>query len=152
MSTTSRGRWVAALVIAAAAAALLPAVVFGQTAQFSARLSGANEVPATSSTATGTFVATLDEAAQTLTWTLTVPAIANVTQAHLHAGAAGTNAAVVLPLFAAPAGAPAGAINASGTSKPADLTGPLAGNWAGFVAAMKSNGLYANAHTTANPG
>ena len=50
-----------------AAATLVPAVVSAQTAssQWSASLSGAQEVPATTSTARGTFNATIDETAGT---------------------------------------------------------------------------------------
>ena len=135
-------------------AAVIPAVASAQaaTTKLSADLKGANEVPATTSTATGTFTATLDEAAGTITWTLTVPAITNATAAHLHAGAAGVNGGIVLPLFAAPTNAPSASINVSGTSKASDLTGTLAGNFAGFVTALKSGGIYANVHTTANAG
>ena len=140
---------------AAAVAAVLPAIALAQTpaaSRWTAALTGANEVPATTSTSTGTFTATLDEAAGTLTWTLTVPAITNATAAHLHAGAAGANGGIVLPLFAAPTNAPTANISVSGTSKASDLTGSLAGNFAGFVTALKANGIYANVHTTANAG
>lgn len=145
-------RWLGASIVAASIAALLPTVVFGQqTTQYRASLVGANEVPPTTSTATGTFTATLDEAAGTLAWSLSVPTITNVTAAHLHQGAATCVCPVVLPLFAAPAGSPASSINVSGTSRVGDLTGPLAGNFAGFVAALKGGTIYVNAHTTANP-
>ena len=70
----------------ASMAALLPLAVSGQAAAvtYRAALVGANEVPPTASTATGTFTANLDEAAGTLTWTLSVPALTNATAAHLH--------------------------------------------------------------------
>lgn len=147
-------RWLGAGLALAAAAALLPAVVLGQatTSKYEAKLSGANEVPAVTTTATGTFTATLDEAAGTVAWTLSVPAITNATAAHLHAGAAGVNGGVVLPLFAAPTGSPASSINVSGTAKAADLSGALAGNLPGFITALKAGGLYANVHTSANAG
>ena len=147
-------RWLGAGLVLAAAAALLPAVVLGQatTSKYEAKLSGANEVPAVTTTATGTFTATLDEAAGTITWTLSVPAITNATAAHLHAGAAGVNGGVVLPLFAAPTGSPASSVNVSGTAKAADLSGTLAGNLPGFITALKAGGLYANVHTSANAG
>ncbi|MBX7110831.1 MAG: CHRD domain-containing protein [Dehalococcoidia bacterium] len=141
----------AALTLALAAlAALAPAIVSGQSAQYSAQLTGASEVPATTSTATGTFSATLNEAAKTLQWTLNVPTITNATMAHIHAGAAGTNGGVVVTLFSPQS--PAGSVSASGTAGPNDLAGPFAGNWDGFVAALKSGGLYVNVHTSANPG
>ncbi len=90
------------ILIAAALAtivALLPLAASGQAVAYRAALTGANEVPATTSTATGTFTANLDEAAGTITWTLTVPAITNTTAAHLHQAAAGANGGIVLPLF-----------------------------------------------------
>lgn len=147
-------RWLGAGLALAVATALLPMAVLGQTAtsRYEARLSGTNEVPPTTSSATGTFTATLDEAAGTLAWTLSVPAITNGTAAHIHAGAAGANGGIVLPLFAAPTGAPAGTVNVSGTARAADLSGSLAGNFAGFVTALKAGTLYVNVHTSANPG
>ena len=102
------------------------------------------------STATGSFTATLDEGAQTLTWSLEVPAITDATMAHIHAGATGVNGGVVVTLFM-PA-APAGSVSVSGTAGPDDLSGPLAGDWDGFVEALQSGGLYINVHTSANPG
>ena len=147
-------RWLGASLVLAAAAALLPAVVLGQTtaAKYGATLSGANEVPAVTTTATGKFTATLDEAAGTLTWTLSVPAITSTTAAHIHTGAAGANGGVVVSLFAAPTGAPASSINVSGTARAADLSGSMAGNFPGFVAALKAGTLYVNVHTSANAG
>jgi hypothetical protein len=127
---------------------LLPGAVNGQTAQYSAQLNGASEVPATNSTATGTFTATLNESAKTLQWSLNVPAITNATAAHIHAGAAGANGGVVVTLFSSTS--PAGSISTSGTAGANDLAGPFAGNWDGFVAALKSGGLYINVHTSAN--
>ncbi len=139
---------------AAIAVALVPSLVTAQAATSTWRtsLTGASEVPANASTATGTFTGTLDEAAGTLTWTLSVPTIGNMTMSHLHQGAAGANGGVVLDLFIPPTGTTPGTVNASGTAKLSDLKGPLAGNAAGFIAALKAGNIYANVHTTANPG
>lgn len=152
--TIQKRRWLSAGLAVATAAALLPAVVLGQAAgtKYEAKLSGANEVPAVTTTATGTFSATLDEAAGTLTWSLSVPAITNATAAHIHSGAAGSNGGVVVNLFAAPTGAPAGSINVSGTTRAADLVGTMAGNLPGFISALKAGTLYVNVHTSANAG
>jgi len=137
-----------------AAATLLPAAASAQTltSQWGAALSGANEVPANTSAARGTFTATIDEAANTITWSLAVPTITNATAAHLHTGQAGTNGPIALNLFAAPAGSPAQTVNVSGTSKGSDLVGPLQGNFAEFVRAVKGGTIYVNVHTTGNPG
>jgi hypothetical protein len=143
----------------------LPMVVSAQTptatpspaAQWRAALTGANEVPPVTTTATGTFTATLDEAAGTLAWTLTVPSITNATAAHIHTGAAGVNGGIVVNLFAAPASGPtsvipASSINVTGTARSADVIGTLAGNFAGLVTAIKGGTAYVNVHTTQNPG
>lgn len=147
-------RWLGVGLAVAVVAALAPAIVMGQatTSRYEARLAGSNEVPAVTSAATGTFTATVDEAAGTIAWTLSVPAITNATAAHIHAGAAGANGGIVLNLFAAPTGSPASSINVSGTAKASDLSGTLAGNLPGFITALKAGGLYANVHTSANPG
>src|SRR5690606_17825365 len=105
------------------------------------------------STATGTFTATLDEAAGTLAWTLSVPAITNMTASHIHQGAAGANGGVVLDLVMPPSGSTLNTVDGSGTAKLSDLLkGPLAGNPAGFITALKGGTLYVNVHTQANPG
>lgn len=123
--------------------------VAAQTAQYTCGLQGSNEVPATTSTATGTFTATLDEGAKTVSWSLSVPAITNATLAHIHAGPTGVNGPPVVTLFTS---VPAGAITISATSGPADIGGPYTGNWEGFVAALKAGDVYVNVHTVANPG
>lgn len=150
MSKMKRGRWLTAGIMTAVLAAFVPALVSGQAAQYTAQLIGANEMPSTTSTATGTFTATLDETAQTLTWGLAVPSITDAVAAHIHAGGAGVNGGIVFTLFTP--SSPAGSMNVSGVARPGDLSGSLAGDWAGFVAALKSGGLYVNVHTTTNPG
>lgn len=148
---SGRGLLVAAVL---AAATLLPAEASAQTltSQWGAALSGANEVPANTSAARGTFTATIDEAANTIQWSLSVPAITNASAAHLHTGQAGINGPIVLNLFAAPAGSPAQAVNVSGSSKGSDLVGPLQGNLQEFIRAVKGGTIYVNVHTTGNPG
>jgi hypothetical protein len=133
----------------------LPAGVSGQGAptQWNASLSGANEVPPTSSTATGTFAASFDAATTTVTWTLSVPSLSGITAAHLHAGAAGANGGVVVNLYVPPSGTPpVNTLNLSGTARASDLIGSLANNPAGFAAQLAAGTIYANVHTTANPG
>lgn len=154
LKTVNSPRRFALGIAAAIVIALVPSFVGAQatTTSYRATLNGTSEVPANTSTATGTFTATLDEAAGTLTWTLTVPTITAMTMSHLHTGAAGANGGVVLDLFIPPTGTTAGTVNASGTARAADLKGPMAGNLPGFIAALKAGTIYANVHTTANPG
>jgi hypothetical protein len=126
-----------------------PAPAAAESFQYWCSLEGANEVPATTSRATGTFTATLDEAAQKVTWSLSVPSITNATLAHIHAGPAGVNGPPVVTLFSS---VPAGSVTISGASGPPDIGGPYTDDWGGFVAALKAGEVYVNIHTTANPG
>ena len=143
MSTSTRlGRWTAAVVVALGLG-LLPALSAAQATEYHADLSG-------STAATGTFAATVDVAAGTVTYTLTVPSIQATTQAHIHAGAEGESGPVIVPLFAAEGGS-ANSINVSGTFGVADLVGPYEGDLIGFVTAINDGTLYVNIHTEANP-
>jgi plastocyanin len=113
-------------------------------------LTGANEVPPVTTNATGKFLATAGT--NSLSFTLTASGSATgFTMAHIHQGAPGTNGPIVAFLFG-PVTAGVGSINVSGTITQADLVGPLAGNMAGFMAALQAGNLYVNAHTIANPG
>jgi hypothetical protein len=143
----------------AAILAMAPSLVAAQTptpvgtTQWRATAVAANEVPPVSSTATGTFTARLDETAGTLSWDLNVPMITNATMAHLHQGAAGVNGPVVMDLWIPVLGqTSANTVATSATSRTLDLKGPLAGDWTGFVSALKAGTIYVNVHTTANPG
>lgn len=153
MSTRKAGISIAAALLASAL--VLPGLVSAQavTSTWTATLRGANEVPPTTSTATATFTATLNETSNSLQWTLSVPAATSITAAHLHAGAAGVNGGVILGLYTPATGTtPVGTLNLSGTASVLDLSGTYANNFAGFVAALKAGTIYANVHTTANPG
>ncbi|MBA4179515.1 MAG: hypothetical protein C0506_02905 [Anaerolinea sp.] len=122
-------------------AALAPAPI-------SVRLQGAQEVPAVTTVANGTFTAT--PGANSLTWAAQVYGT-GFTAAHIHSGAAGTNGPVVAFLFG-PDSAGQNQLNLSGTITEANLVGPMAGKWADFSRALASGQLYANFHTIANPG
>ncbi|MFM7000197.1 MAG: CHRD domain-containing protein [Limnohabitans sp.] len=68
------------------------------TMALSAKLSGANEVPATASAGTGMVDAKLDKSTNVLTWTVTYAGLSGPVKAgHFHGPAtAGTNAGVAL--------------------------------------------------------
>lgn len=104
----------------------------------SARLSGANEVPATSSTASGTLSANLDKQTRMLTWTVNYTSLSGpATGGHFHGPATtGQNAGVALPF----AGSLASPIRGSATLTDAQVTELVNGRW------------YVNLHTAANPG
>ncbi len=108
------------------------------TAAVSAKLSGATEVPANTSTGMGTLEGTLDKKTNMLTWTLTYSGLSGPAKAgHFHGpAAAGANAGVALG-FTGPVESP---IKGSATLTPAQVADLTAGKW------------YVNLHTAANPG
>ncbi len=118
-------------------------------------LSGANEIPATTSTATATADYTLATGgpSDTLVYTVTIgtPLSAASTQAHLHTGAPNANGAISIWLCttAGVTGAPAGTPTcATGTAAGALTTGrtPIS---AAQLNTLRAFGLYTNVHTTA---
>ena len=111
-------------------------------------LTGAEEVPPVTINGTGSFNGVLT--ADNLEFDLSAVA-PEILQAHIHQGAKGTNGPVVAFLFG-PVDPGVGSIHPTGNIKVANLVGPLAGNWAGFVAAMAKGELYVNVHTKSNPG
>jgi hypothetical protein len=110
-------------------------------------LSGAEEVPAVTANAIGYFSGTLTEGKFEFDLSAVGP---ELTMAHIHAGAKGSNGPVVAFLFG-PADPAVGALHPTGTITQANLVGPLAGNWKGFTDAMAKGELYANVHSKANP-
>ena len=80
-----------------------------------------------------------------------MPSITDVTAAHLHQGAPTAAGPIILPLYTPPAGTLANTLSLSGTSSQADLSGALAADFAGFVAALKAGDIYVNVHTVLNP-
>jgi hypothetical protein len=123
---------------------------------------GAGETGAILSTGQATLKLTLDKSAQTLTYTLTYSGLTKVTQAHIHFGkehvAGGVMVFFCTNLGNGPAGTPAcpddaaGEVTVTGTVSAAGVVGPTAqniavGDFAGVVAALESNTVYANIHT-----
>jgi hypothetical protein len=108
------------------------------TVALSAKLSGANEVPANSSAGSGTLDASLDKQTNVLTWTVTYAGLTGPVKAgHFHGpAAAGANAGVALGF----SGSVESPIKGSATLTAAQLADLMAGKW------------YVNLHTAANPG
>ena len=102
-----------------------------------AQLSGATEVPATTSKGTGTGDVTFDTATKTLSWKLTYSDLSGpATMAHFHGPAEpGKNAGVAVPITN----------TASGTEGTATLTDTQAAD-------LMAGKYYMNVHTAANPG
>jgi hypothetical protein len=132
---------------------------------FDARtLIGYEENPDVSTVATGSFEATVDEDAQTVTYELSYSGLeGTVQQAHIHFGKPAINGGISLFLCSnlgnGPAGTPAcpqeGTV--SRTVPAADIVGPIpqgieAGNLSELAAAMRAGNTYANVHSTKWPG
>lgn len=126
--------------------------------KFSAHLTGSQEVPAVETGARGRAFFQLNGDGTELAFSLNVSNIQNITQAHIHLGAAGTNGGVVVWLY--PPGPPAqlipGRFNgmlAEGTITAANLVGALAGQpLEALLIRMRDEEAYVNVHTSENPG
>jgi hypothetical protein len=103
-------------------------------------LSGANEVPPVTSTASATGVLALDPTTNLVSGFVKTSGIAG-TVAHVHEAAAGVNGSVIVPLTETPAGSGLWVVSAS----QAPLT-------ATQVASFNAGNLYFNVHSAAHPG
>jgi hypothetical protein len=128
------------------------------TVTFTASLSGANEVPANASTATGTFTATLDTATYAFTYDITFTGLSGtVNNGHIHGpAAAGVNSGTTIN-FNTLAGATfsfglsAGTAHGSTTLNAGNqITATVNGD--SLRKLMLAGLTYANIHTTAFPG
>jgi hypothetical protein len=140
-------------------------VVFGQGSRaWRASLNGFNETnPGTVSTvARGSFRAHISGDGSTVSWRLSYRDLeGDVTQAHIHFGAVGTNGGVSVWLCAnnvstAPAGTqacPASPATVTGSFVAADVVGPAVqgiapGEFAELIRAIRAGHTYANVHST----
>ena len=119
----------------------------GDATQFSAELSGAEEVPAVPTTATGT--ATLEVEGDAINYTIdNVTDLENPVVAHIHIGEVGANGPVRLNLCGTGAPVPdcaAGEVLVTGTN--GTTVGDPAITFDDLVEAMRSGGAYVNVHT-----
>jgi len=100
-----------------------------------ADLKGASEVPPADTKGSGSVTATFDTASKKLTWKGTVSGLSGpATAAHFHAGEAGKNGGVAVPI----AGADKGSFEGSATLTDEQAADLMAGKW------------YVNVHTAAN--
>jgi CHRD domain len=122
--------------------------------QFTAKLFGNMEVPPIETNATGLaeFRPILNE--NTVTYTLNVTDIDNVTAAHIHSGKQGQNGPIVITLFKPDIPTPkmVSGLLSEGDITADNLQGPLAGKQLSeLLSSMHSMGLYVNVHTTQYP-
>ena len=135
------------LVLTAALAVLGLTLTASAGENFVAPLSGAQEVPARDTPATGVAKFKLRE--DGLLFKVNVQNIDNVFAAHIHCGAVGVNGPVGVTLFM---GSPAGGAF-DGTLAEGTITAPDPGNGCGWadlaavLAAIESGATYVNVHT-----
>lgn len=125
-----------------------------KTVAYTASLTGANEVPPSTSTATGQCSFTLSSDGRTLHFLLRVNNLTNITASHIHLGAVGANGPVVVPLYTGPAKVgPFTGTLAEGDITASTLVGSLQGRTIGELVEDINNGqCYVNVHTTTYPG
>jgi hypothetical protein len=150
------------IILVAMTASVLSSYAYAQ--QFTAELSGFNEVPAAIlSPGTGTLTLTLDPRASTLTYALTYSALTSpVTQAHIHFGkehvAGGIMVFFCSNQMGPPQGTPAcpdsgtvsGTITANGVTA-IEAQNVTAGDFNAVVTALTSGTSYANVHSARFP-
>lgn len=108
--------------------------------QFSGVMSGANEVPAVTTTATGNVTASYDKTSKILTINVTYSGLSSaITAWHVHKGAVGVS------------GSPVAGLN-YGTMGASPFTWPSAALDASMEADLMNNLWYVNIHTTNNSG
>jgi CHRD domain len=119
--------------------AIMPA--FAQQQQtFTAKLSGNNEVPPLTTTATGMAQFQIISDGNQLSYTLNAKNLNNFMMAHIHQGKSGEMGPPVAMLSMG-----------NGKITSADLQGPLAGKqMSDLVNIMKNGGAYVNVHTQQN--
>jgi hypothetical protein len=133
-----------------------PAVEAPQS--FSTQMSGDEEVPAVTTSASGSATFTVSEDGSSINFEVTVDNLYDTTMAHIHLGAAGVNGPVVVWLYpesppAVPIPGPTTGVLSSGTITAANLVGELEGeDLSALIDAMLAGDTYVNVHTDANPG
>ena len=122
-----------------------------QRQQFTAKMTGPQEVPPkdTKATGTATFVPTPDQ----MTLAYRVDSNTNYnTMAHIHKGKTGENGPIVVTFFTSPT--PGGIVpfTAHGNLRADNLEGPLAGKQiTDLIKMIKDGDAYVNVHTVQNP-
>ena len=125
-----------------------------QSGEFTADLSGQNEVPPTASNGTGTAEVLFNNDSLQASYFVNITGIEEITGAHIHNGSIGVNGDVVVPLSAQKSAQDKEnpTIWFSGDIKKGDLQGSLQGKEISDLATLINNGsAYVNIHTKDNP-
>jgi hypothetical protein len=126
---------------------------FAQQQHFTAKLSGANEVPPITSAASGMAAFDLNAAGTQMKYTLNVTNINHVIAAHIHMGSSTANGPIVVNLFipSKATGKVDGTLAQSSINS-TSLIGPLKGKQMTDLLKLINGGqAYVNVHTTQNP-
>ena len=126
---------------------------FAQQQHFTAKLSGANEVPSITSAASGMAAFDLNAAGTQMKYTLNVTNINHVIAAHIHMGSSTANGPIVVNLFipSKATGKVDGTLAQSSINS-TSLIGPLKGKQMTDLLKLINGGqAYVNVHTTQNP-
>jgi hypothetical protein len=155
-------------VLLAVMGSLLAASPLAKAEQIGALLTGYEESPSVSTTATGEFTATIAPDGKSIQYTETYSGLqASVTQSHIHVGQLGVNGSVVIflcqtsanpdPTGLAPQCPQEGTV--SGTITPSNVIAGstatqqlVAGDLTAVLTAVQAGAAYANVHTTVSPG
>jgi hypothetical protein len=151
-----RGKWVYVVTLAALLLAVTATGVAakGAVTHYSARLTGAEEVPPVETEAWGRVEFKLSKDGTVLSYRLFGFRLQDATVSHIHLGAPGVNGGPVVFLFGPVAGGtdvngPA----AKGEITADDLVGALAGQpLSALIEQIEAGNAYVNFHTVAHPG
>jgi hypothetical protein len=125
--------------------------------EFTASLSGSQEMPAVTTKATGEAVVDVAGDGSQLTYTVTLTDGRDITMAHLHLAPPGANGDVIAWLFPQSGEANKGVptvngVLATGTITAADLVGPMKGmSISDVVKKIEEGNVYVNVHSTEHP-
>lgn len=141
------------------------AVAHDRGNSFAGFLTGYEEVPAVSTSASGTFRAAINRSEDAIKYQLTYTKLeGDVQQSHIHLGQQSVNGGIAAFLCSNLGNGPTGTQNCppppakiSGTITAAQVIGPTgqgiaAGEFAELVRAMRAGVTYANVHSTTWPG
>jgi len=140
-------------VFAAAGLLLFSSACENVVRDFSAKLIGAEVVPAVTTDATGQAVVNLDAADTEVAYKVTVTDISDATSCHMHLAPAGKAGEVIADLFVGPKkqGSFSGTL-CEGSLRVADLKGPLEGKTIkAVISALRAGSTYVEVRTDSFP-